>query len=97
MAAWWWIGLIGSWVAILVILKLVLLVLRVLKHIRRLAVIDAQAAATLADNLSAAERLTAVGDAAERLAEAGARLAAEADGVERTVASLPQAAGGGRS
>lgn len=88
MAALWWVGLIGSWLAILAILKLVLLVLRVLKHIRRLAEWNAQTAAALADNLSAAPMVAVVAELGGDLGQAAAALASHAETVERTVASV---------
>lgn len=97
MVVWWWIGLIGAWVAILAIVKLVLLVLRVLKHIRRLAEGNAQTAARLAEGMEAARRVAAVADTGERLGQAAAGLAAEAEAVERAILSLSQAADGGSS
>lgn len=46
-----WVGLITSWLALLVILKLVFLMLRVLKQIRRLEEMTRDAARHLADNV----------------------------------------------
>ena len=47
-----WLGLVTSWVALLLILKLVFMVLRVLKQIRRLAEMTRDAARHLADNVA---------------------------------------------
>jgi HAMP domain-containing protein len=46
-----WVGLLGSWLALVVILKLVFLMLRVLKQIRRLVEMTRDAARHLADNV----------------------------------------------
>ena len=47
-----WVGLVTSWLALLLILKLVFMVLRVLKQIRRLAEMTRDAARHLADNVA---------------------------------------------
>ena len=47
-----WIGLVTSWLLLLLILKLVFMVLRVLKQIRRLAEMTRDAARNLADNVT---------------------------------------------
>lgn len=47
-----WIGLVTSWLALLLILKLVFMTLRVLKQIRRLAEMTRDAARHLGDNVS---------------------------------------------
>ena len=47
-----WFGLVTSWLAMLLILKLVFMILRVLKQIRRLAEMTRDAARNLADNLA---------------------------------------------
>ncbi|MBW3648438.1 MAG: hypothetical protein KY440_11830 [Actinobacteria bacterium] len=47
-----WIGLVTSWLLLLLILKLVFMVLRVLKQIRRLAEMTRDAARHLADNVT---------------------------------------------
>ena len=47
-----WIGLVTSWLALLLILKLVFMVLRVLKQIRRLTEMTRDAARNLADNVA---------------------------------------------
>ncbi|MDP8978393.1 MAG: hypothetical protein M3N17_07435 [Actinomycetota bacterium] len=97
MAALWWVGLIGSWLAILAILKLVLITLRVLKHIRRLAHLNAQAAANLAENIRAEPMLATVAEVSGELVQAVARLASRAEAVERTIESLSQTADARRS
>lgn len=47
-----WTGLVTSWLALLLILKLVFMTLRVLKQIRRLAEMTRDAARSLADNVA---------------------------------------------
>jgi HAMP domain-containing protein len=47
-----WIGLVTSWLALLLILKLVFMTLRVLKQIRRLAEMTRDAARNLAGNVA---------------------------------------------
>ncbi|MBW3577282.1 MAG: hypothetical protein KY462_06005 [Actinobacteria bacterium] len=97
MAALWWIGLIGSWLAILAVLKLVLITLRVLKHIRRLTELNAQTAAGLAENIAAEPMLAAVAEVGGELGQAATTLASRAAAVERTVESLSPTAGARRS
>lgn len=46
-----WVGLITSWLALVLLVKFVFLVLRVLKQTRRLAEMTRDAAVHLADNL----------------------------------------------
>ncbi|MDP9420508.1 MAG: hypothetical protein M3P53_10240 [Actinomycetota bacterium] len=47
-----WVGLLVSWLLLLLVMKFVFLVLRVLKQVRRLAQMSRDAAVHLADNLS---------------------------------------------
>jgi hypothetical protein len=66
----------------------VVLVLRVLKHVRRLAELNAEAAAGLANNMGAAPQVGAVAEVAGNLGQAAAALASEAEALERSVESL---------
>lgn len=86
MEAVWWAGLIGSWVATLVIVKLLVLMLRVTKHARRLAELTEGAAAGLARNTSAT--LAAVKTTSRELSDAARDLASGAAAVERRLDSL---------
>jgi type VI protein secretion system component VasK len=47
-----WVGLVVSWLLILLVVKFVFIVLRVLKQTRRLAQMSSDAAVQLADNLA---------------------------------------------
>ncbi len=47
-----WVGIVGSWLLLLLVMKLVFLVLRVLKQTRRLAEMSRDAVVHLAENLS---------------------------------------------
>jgi HAMP domain-containing protein len=86
MEALWWAGLIGSWVAILVVVKLLILMLRVTKHARRLAELTERAAAGMARNTTSP--LAAVRNTSRQLSDAARDLASSAAAVERRLGSM---------
>ncbi|MBW3619798.1 MAG: hypothetical protein KY461_06095 [Actinobacteria bacterium] len=65
-----WVGLLGSWVALLAILKLVFLTLRVLQELRQLADMTRDAARQLADNVADEQAFAALEQLAGGLAGA---------------------------
>lgn len=73
-----WIGLVGSWLALILILKLLVVALRVLKNIRRLAELTLDAATGMSTNLAGADRSAELDDLSAQLADAGRALASAA-------------------
>ncbi len=65
-----WVGLVVSWLSLLLVLKFVFLVLRVLKQARRLAEMSRDAAVGLAQNLSSEESFAELELLAARLPQA---------------------------
>jgi ATP-dependent Zn protease len=65
-----WVGLVVSWLLLLLFVKFVFLVLRLLKQTRRLAQMSRDAAVRLADNLSDDEALAELELLAARLPDA---------------------------
>ncbi len=77
-----WVGLVVSWLSLLLVLKFVFLVLRVLKQARRLAEMSRDAAVGLAQNVSSEESF--------------AELELLAAQLPRAVEGLPRGAAAGR-
>lgn len=76
-----WIGLVASWLAVVLILKLLVVALRVLKNIRRLAELSLEAATAMSTNLSAADRFAELDDLSEQLGDAGRALGSATAGL----------------
>lgn len=89
----WWAGLIASWVATLVVVKLLVLILRVTKHARRLAELTERAAAGLAKNTMAP--IAELRSTSRQLSDAARDLASSAAGVERRLDSMAAGYEGG--
>jgi hypothetical protein len=82
----WWIGLVGALIATVVILKQVVLILRVLRGIHRLAVLTRTASQGIARNVATAPRLGATTESARGLRDAVHALAVAADSIQRKLA-----------
>lgn len=74
-----WVGLVTSWLVLLLILKLVFMILRVLKHIRRLAEMTRDAARHLGDNVGDTQSFAELELLAAALVGAVHRLPVSAD------------------
>ena len=74
-----WVGLVTSWLALLLILKLVFMTLRVLKQIRRLVEMTRDAARHLADNVADSDSFAELELLAAALVGAVRRLPVSAD------------------
>ena len=74
-----WVGLVSSWLTLLLIVKLVFMILRVLKQIRRLAEMTRDAARNLAANVSDTSAIAELELLAAALAGAVHRLPVSAD------------------
>ncbi len=89
-----WIGLVACWLLVVLVLKFVFLVLRVLKHTRRLAQMSRDAAVGLADNLSDDEAFAELELLAAQLPEAVRGLPRGAAAVRPGVSSVSPGIGG---
>ena len=84
----WWIGLIGALVITAAILKLVMLVVRALQDIHRLAYYTREAARGVAGNVAEVSRQAELEEPARRLREATGDLASATASVERKLDGL---------
>lgn len=89
-----WVGLVVSWLLLVLIVKLVFVALRVLKNMRRLAEMTRDAARNLADNVSDNEAFARLELLAGRLAQAVGRLPASSDVARPRVSSVSPGLGG---
>ncbi len=90
----WWIGLAGATVAWLVLLKSVLVMHRIVKHVLVVARMTASAARSIAQNLRAVSELAAVDQASAELRQRMGDLAIELAALEAAVERLPGVRGG---
>jgi hypothetical protein len=65
-----WVGLVVSWLLVAMILKFLIVVLRILKNIRRLAQMTRNTAVALADNVSDEATFVRLVELAEQLPRA---------------------------
>ncbi len=90
----WWIGLAGAAVAWLVLLKSVLVIHRIVKHVLIVARMTAGAARSIAQNVRAVSELAAVDHASVDLRQRIGDLATELAALEAAVERLPGVRGG---
>jgi HAMP domain-containing protein len=89
-----WVGLVVSWLLLVLIVKLVFVALRVLKNIRRLAEMTRDAARHLSDNVGDDEALARFEVLAGALAQAVRGLPANTDAPRARVSSVSPGVGG---
>ncbi len=89
-----WVGLVVSWMLLVLVVKFVFLVLRVLKQTRRLGQMSRDAAVRLADNLSDDEVFSELDVLATRLADAVRGLPPGAAGAPTSSSSVSPGIGG---
>jgi len=92
-----WVGIVSSWLLLLLVMKLVFLVLRVLKQTRRLAEMSRNAVVRLAENLSDDEAFAELERLAAQLPEAVRGLPQRAAGTRPRVSSVSPGLGRRRS
>jgi HAMP domain-containing protein len=89
-----WVGLVVSWLLLVLIVKLVFVLLRVLKQMRQLAEMTRDAAGQLADNVADDEAFAQLELVAGRLAQAVRGLPTRPDVSGAPVSSVSPAVGG---
>ncbi|MDP8954092.1 MAG: hypothetical protein M3N37_04085 [Actinomycetota bacterium] len=90
-----WVGLIVSWLLLVLVVKFVFIVLRVLKQARRLAEMTRDAAASLAANVTHIEAFAELEVLAGQLHEAVRGLPPGTAGARPRVSSVSPGLGGG--
>lgn len=86
-----WVGLVVSWLLVTLVVKLVFVALRVLKHTRRLAEMSRDAAVRLADNVSDVDGFAELEVLAARLPDAVRGLPRGAADAQPNVSSVSPA------
>lgn len=94
MVVFAWLGLVVSWLLLLLVMKFVIVVLRVLKDIRTLAEMTRDAAVQLADNLCDDQAFAELEVLAAQLAPAVRNLSRGAAAARPNVSSLSPGLGG---
>jgi biopolymer transport protein ExbB/TolQ len=89
-----WVGLVVSWILLVLVVKFVFLVLRLLKQTRRLGQMSRDAAVRLAENLSDDEAFAELEVLAAQLADAVRRLPPGATAAPTNSSSVSPGIGG---